>query len=166
MYDEIHARLAPLSGRVDALVRSIDLLPTLVDVMELECPPESCSFDGTSLRDVIEGEPVEARTAYSEAINDLAAYYNTPLENDSLYAIHDGRFKFIARYEGRRKKPSMLFDLSADPRESKNIIEEHPDAEERMRGFLEELGAIAGDKAGTPLSEETLERLRSLGYVK
>ena len=154
------------SGRVDALVRTIDLLPTLVDVMDLQCPSEPCAFDGQSLRAVIEGEPTDTRLAYSESINDLAAYYDSPLNEDSLYAIHDGRFKLIARYQGSLKKPSMLFDLAEDPAESRNVIGEYPEVEERLRNYLESLDAIVGEQTTPPLDEDTLERLRSLGYVK
>lgn len=154
------------SGRVDTLVRTVDLFPTLVDVMELACPGGPCESDGETLSGLIEGSPGDARIAYSESVNDLAAYYDSPLRDDSLYSIQDGRFKLLARYDGATRKPSMLFDLSEDPAETENLIDERPGVEARLRAILDGLDAIAEKQPMSPLDEATRERLRSLGYVR
>ena len=154
------------SGRVKTLVRTIDLLPTIVDLMDLECPNASCDFDGESLRRAIERDAGEPRVAYSESINDLSAYYDSPLENDTLYSVNDGRWKLIARYQDGTKKPSLMFDLTVDPKESANVIDEQAAVEQRLRGYLESLEAVVGEQTMSPLDEDTRERLRALGYVR
>jgi len=154
------------AGRVDALVRTIDLVPTLVDVMALSCPDAGCDFDGISLRGVIEGSESLPRIAYSESINDLAAYENIPNTDDSLYAVNDGRFKLIAFYRGAERRPSLLFDLKRDPWELRNLGERHEDVRERLHARVEALGAVVEDTAPVPLDPEARERLEALGYMR
>ncbi len=152
--------------RVSALARTIDLVPTLVDWMGLECPGGSCDFDGRSLRAAIEGGTPAASVGYSESLNDLSGYSNVPFQNDSFYAVNDGRWKLIARYRGRQSMPSMLFDLENDPRETTNVIERHREIEQRLRAQLEATGAIVEMAPLTPLDPGTRERLEALGYVR
>jgi arylsulfatase A-like enzyme len=154
------------SGRVTGLVRTVDLLPTLVDLMDLQCPQGPCDFDGESLRLMIEKSPSGSRIAYSESLNDLSAYQESPLKNDTLYSVNDGRWKLIARYERGEKRPSLMFDLVTDPTESLNLIRQRPAVEKRLSTYLEELDAVVGEQATAPLEGEARERLRALGYVK
>ena len=152
-------------GRVSDLVRTIDLVPTLVDLLGLDCPGNGCSFDGTSLLPLLAGEDDRPRIAYSESLNDLVAYYRSPWRKDSLYALNDGRWKLIIRREGSQDRPSMLFDLGADPGELSNVIHEQPAVERRLRTHLDRLDAMVDEVMFPPLDPETSDRLRSLGYV-
>ncbi len=154
------------SGRVHDLVRSVDLVPTILDVLDIPCPDGRCGFDGSSLRGVIAGGTRAFPVAYSESLSDLAGYPGSPFANDSLYALNDGRWKLVARYEGLRAKPSWLFDLEADPGETVNLIHAHPDVERRLRRRLEALGSIVEADRSTPLDPSVRERLRSLGYLR
>ncbi len=65
-----------------------------------------------------------------------------------MFAIRDGRWKLIAgNGSGGREKPAgkpfdqpwMLFDLSADPGEQKNVAEENPEVFERLKKTLLEI---------------------------
>jgi arylsulfatase A-like enzyme len=156
----------PWRGRVDALVRTIDLVPTLVDALGAECPEPGCDFDGVSLRSILEGGPDEARIAYSESINDLAAYENSPNRDDSLYALNDGRYKLIAFYRGTTPGPSMLFDLKRDPAELRNLAEDRAGEGARLRSLLDERDALVEDTSTVPLDPEAHRRLKALGYVQ
>ncbi len=156
----------PWRGRVDALVRTIDLVPTLVDALGAACPVAGCDFDGESLRAVLEGGPEGERIAYSESINDLAAYENSPNRDDSLYALNDGRYKLIAFYRGATPGPSLLFDLKRDPAELRNLAEHRAEEGARLRGLLAERDAPVEDTSTVPLDLETRRRLRALGYVQ
>jgi len=65
-----------------------------------------------------------------------------------MFAIRDGKWKLVAgNGSGGREKPIgepfarpfLLFDLSEDPSETTNVIEEHPEIARRLRETLEEM---------------------------
>jgi hypothetical protein len=103
--------------------------------------------------------------AYSESINDLIAYDDSPRAGESLFAVNDGRWKLIAAREGGASKRIELFDLGADPAESRNLAEARPDQAERLRRRLESLAVFPVEGPQEPLPEEVRRRLESLGYL-
>ena len=151
--------------RIPSLVRSIDLVPTLVELLQLDIPAEN-DLDGKSLLDMIDKSAASPRTAYSESINDLSAYYGSQMQNESLYAISDGRWKLILHREESRDKGVELFDLQSDARELTNLSEKHPEIAAQLRDQLEEMQAIVEDPPRPAMDEKTRERLKSLGYIK
>jgi arylsulfatase A-like enzyme len=151
--------------RVSSLVRSIDLVPTLIELLGLNIPEET-GFDGKSLLEIIDESPGQPRIAYSESINDLTAYYDSQLQDDSLYAVSDGRWKLILYREKSRDKELELFDLQADPHELNNLSEKHPEVTSRLRNELIKMQAIVQNPPRPTMDEKTRERLKSLGYIK
>jgi arylsulfatase A-like enzyme len=151
--------------RVSSQVRSIDLVPTLVELIDLNVPAEN-DFDGKSLLDVIDKSEALPRIAYSESINDLTAYYDSQMQNESLYAISDGRWKLILHREKSTDKGLELFDLQSDPHELSNISEKYPEISAQLRNQLEKMQAIVQDPPRPVMDEKTKERLKSLGYIK
>ena len=83
-------------------------------------------------------------------------------------AAQDGRYKYIQSRDGRQE----LYDLSVDPHEGRNLIDEQPDIAGRLREHIVEWLARVpphpGSDAGTEptASEAVLRALRSLGYVE
>jgi arylsulfatase A-like enzyme len=155
-----------MRGRgIDANVRTIDLLPTLLDLLQLE-PPPGAEFDGRSLLGLLEGGDQEPRVAYSESINDLLAYSDSPLRSESLYAVNDGRWKLILHREGGTNKAHELFDLRSDPREELDLADQRPEEARRLMEYLERLQPFAAAGGGDPPDEETLRKLQALGYLK
>jgi arylsulfatase A-like enzyme len=151
--------------RVPSLVRSIDLVPTLVELLDLDIPVD-IDFDGKSLLEVIDGSPSQPRIAYSESINDLTAYYDSQLQDKSLYAVSDGRWKLILHRERAKDAGMELYDLQADPQELNDLSQEFPDVIARLRDELKEMEAVVQDPPRPTMDEKTRERLRSLGYIK
>ena len=118
----------PQGQKVDAIVDTIDFLPTLCDLMGLELPvddtlPEDrAKIDGTSLVPLIRGEAETVRR-------------HTIAENNFFRSIQDGEFKLITRFAaledgawekivaGDLEKP-RLFDLVKDPDETANVFDE------------------------------------------
>jgi len=149
--------------RVRTSVRTVDLLPTLAELLQLD-PPEA-PLDGESLGAFLAGSRQLPRMAYSESINDLMAYDDSPRAGESLFAVNDGRWKLIAAREGGASKRIELFDLSADPTESRNLAEARPDQAERLRRQLEALAVFPVEGPQEPLPEEVRRRLESLGYL-
>jgi arylsulfatase A len=58
-------------------------------------------------------------------------------------ALHFEQWKYIEASEGKKKQPALLFDMSADPMESRNLLKEKPEVAERGRQLLEAI--VDGD---------------------
>ena len=151
--------------RVPSLVRSIDLVPTLIELLDLDIPEEN-EFDGKSLLEIIDGSAAQPRTAYSESINDLTAYYDSQMQNESLYAVSDRRWKLILHREESRDKGVELYDLQSDPLELEDLSGQLPEISARLRNQLDEMQAIVQNPPRPVMDEKTKERLKSLGYIK
>lgn len=104
---------------VPALVRTVDIFPTVLDYLGLKAPRP---VNGTSLRALIEGRDEPARMAYADQINgyDLNASMleKRPLD-DFLYCAMDREWKLV--YRPSHPEQSELFHLAEDPREERNV---------------------------------------------
>lgn len=152
----IRAPALPKGVRVRAQVRSIDLMPTVLDLVGL--PPEP-SVQGTSLLPLALGE--------SKSL-DLVAYGESHYPRlhygwSELRSLRSEEFHFI-------DAPSPeLYDLRIDPGETRNLALERPDAVSELRGRLEdELERNPGAlevREPEALDDETREKLTALGYL-
>ena len=96
----------PPTGRVDALVRTVDIVPTILDLLDL---PGEKDLDGRSLRSLWEGED-EDRTAYMETF--------VPRLNfgwGELRGLRGANLKVI-----QAPRPET-YDLAIDPMELKDL---------------------------------------------
>jgi arylsulfatase A-like enzyme/tetratricopeptide (TPR) repeat protein len=151
---------APGSGlrgvRVQQLVRTIDVLPTILDLTDVD-PPQP--LHGASLvplmRDPAGGEP---RLAYSESMSVHLQYGWS-----ALYGLRTSNEKFI---DAPRAE---LYDLARDPSETDNEFARRPERAQELRDRLARLRAEI--EVGAPetqeanLDQETLGMLAALGYV-
>ena len=140
-------------GRVAGQVTTADILPTVLDLVGL--PPEQ-GIDGRSLALAVTRPQAEvSHTAYLET---YFPRYHFGWQH--LRAARDGRYKYIDAPEPE------LYDLAADPGETKNIYKSHGARGEPLRLWLEEIGS---QSAAVPerreLDPEALQRLAALGYV-
>lgn len=123
---------------VKGLVRTTDLLPTLLDYLGVPAPGP---LDGKSLRGLMEdradGGQDPARLAFADAINgyDLNALQirSRPLD-DFLYCAMDARWKLV--YRPAHPEASELFDLESDPRETRNRFAEESGRARMLEGEL------------------------------
>lgn len=100
---------------------TMDLFPTVADILGL---PESVMLrpiDGTSLKPLFAGEIRERRQPI-------------PFRYGSKAAMVDNRYKLLAG--DLRKGSFQLYDLVADPKESRDISAEQPERFERMKKQL------------------------------
>jgi choline-sulfatase len=96
-YDAMHGR------RVSDVVRSVDVMPTVLDLLGVRADDR---HDGESLVPLMTGARTElGLEAYSEAV-----YPQFHFGWSQLTALHSGRFKYIAA-----PRPE-LYDLQEDPR--------------------------------------------------
>jgi arylsulfatase A-like enzyme len=154
--------------RSDALVRTIDIVPTILDWLELH-PSLARSVEGRSLLTTLRGgQTVSGLVAYADSLNMLTYQpwtERTEEKDEMLFAVTDGKWKYI--HHRIREERSELYNLDEDPEETTNLIAGEPGVARRLRRNLEERGAFPGSAPDTDgMSEEDLERLRSLGYVQ
>lgn len=126
---------------VAAQVRTIDVMPTVLQAIGLPLP----EMEGASLQSMIRGQAESSpRIAYADALSlrdTFAPRRGLPLNcRDNLFAVCDGRWKFI-RHQFNPEN-NELFDLDADPLELTNVAAEHPDIIERLNEFLIENRAL------------------------
>lgn len=143
----------PSGVRVDDPVSLVDVAPTLLARLEV---PALASTDGRDLAPLWEGNPAAAeRTLFAQASPAIAS--------DARRAARRGRFKLLVDREAGTR---TLFDLTADPGETRDATAEHPEAARALEEALDalEAGGREGAPAG-PLDPETEEQLRALGYL-
>lgn len=153
---------APLSGvghhRIHEPTRSVDLLPTVLDM--LGTSPSPSSIDGVSLLPMMRGQAHDlGLEAYSET--------EYPLNHfgwSALMSLRRDRFKLV-----EAPKPE-LYDLDTDPGELRNLYAERPALADRMQRRLKVLRSESSRR--TVSQSDTLsvshrpdERLAGLGYV-
>jgi arylsulfatase A-like enzyme/Tfp pilus assembly protein PilF len=140
----------PAGVTVLAPVRHVDLLPTVLDAIGA---PAAAGLAGASLRPLIDGGDDDERASYFEAMSSALTRGWAPLRG-----VVAGRAKYIDL------PIPELYDLAADPRESENLAErESARAHEmfqRLRAF-----DVAPPARAQAETSETIERLRSLGYI-
>lgn len=131
--------------------RLVDVAPTILDLIGLPALP---SVDGVSLRPLAEGRAQDVPPAYVETLQPWISYGWSPLKGLRTRAL-----KLI-----EAPKPE-LFDLAADPQESRNVLAGRGEAAFGLRRGIARVEARP--EAGSQASDdpEVLERLRSLGYV-
>lgn len=139
--------------RIHGLVQTIDLFPTLVAAAGLPVPKQ----DGTDLRELTGGDRHGRRAVFSEHAGRLGVSVRT---QDWRYGINQGNTRFFP--DG-----PYLYDLKADPGETRNLAGQGRPIERELNGLL--LRWIA-DRHRTPgpksrdLTDEEEQRLRALGY--
>lgn len=156
---------ADLAGRVvDAQVRTLDLTPTMLDLLDIDAAPE---FDGSSLATLMNGSDTAGTgPAYS-------GLYPIPKKFDRvLHAVRAEGWKLIELEPGwmgggaaaYQPLSYELYHVVADSAELVNRIDTAPE----QRASLESLLNSQKHAPVTPeveLSDEDLEKLRSLGYI-
>jgi len=152
--------------RIDVQVRSIDVMPTVAELMgaEMDVP-----MSGRSLVPILIGNETTHRVAMSGENN----------RGVPRISIRDGRYKYIATIpsgetdggapEALAVPPAQLYDLLNDPGEDLNLIGEKPRLARTMANTLARwyngLGKSGLDANPRVIDAKLLGRLRALGYV-
>ena len=136
---------------IETPVRHIDILPTILDAEGLL--PAGANYPGTSLRPVIASGGGDDRPSYFEAMTANVTRGWAPLRG-----VLVGREKYIDL------PITELYDLTRDPEETTNIATVRTGRTEVLVNILKGFDMTP---PGRPREEtpDTLERLRSLGYV-
>jgi arylsulfatase A-like enzyme len=150
---------------VTSPVQLIDLVPTLLDLTGL---PPNPNAEGKSLRRLLAGEhPGGTRWAYAFTESGYAQNYQRSITSEHYKLVYvpdtnDRRFMKGSELE--------LYDLKADPKETKNLIAEQPEVADHLKkelwSWMESSGASAAVPAAVHLDHGTEAQLRSLGYIE
>ncbi|MCI0416487.1 sulfatase-like hydrolase/transferase [bacterium] len=139
---------------VEEQVQSIDILPTIADLLGFKTDG---SVQGKTMRALLEGRETDTPPAYLESLTPKL-YYSW----SELTSLRTNDWKYIEAPDPE------LYNLKDDPEELRNLIAESPDQARQMREQLMKLIAIgqkAQDKQAESLDAERLEQLASLGYI-
>lgn len=136
-------------------VAAVDVAPTIVQVTQ---PSSAARFQGYSLLRQIDTQ----RSARAEAVYAESLYPRDSFGWHELRALVGSEFAYI---EAPRPE---LYDLKRDPGEDSNVIATHSAVAASLLDELSEYGRkFAPREPSLPVSldTETLEKLKSLGYV-
>jgi arylsulfatase A-like enzyme len=155
-------------AEVSAVVSLVDVAPTLADLMRLDF---SAAFaEGRSLTPLLAGGSLEPRPSFAETGQ---SFFPDALERRVRFdvagrqrAVIDGRWKLVWTPGLSPELGFELYDLVADPGETRDLHRtDHPEAE-RLRALLFAWLRDAKDRPPQPASADDLRRLRELGYVE
>ncbi len=138
-------------GRViDAQVRHVDVVPTVLDALGADSTDE---VEGSSLLDVVASGSGNDRPAYFEAMTAYLSRGWAPLRG-----VLVGRDKYIDLPLPER------YALDTDPDERRNIVETDPTRLQVLRNTLRTFDVSPPGQPGEETGE-VLARLRALGYI-
>ena len=147
----------------------INLMPTVLDMMGWGLPANV--FHGKSVAPVLHGD-----AEYTEPYVVEEAGEGGLKRHNYLRSIQDMQWKLV-HVPAQSYRDMMqgveyeLYDVLADPMETVNVADEHPDIVERLRFALEDIMDATGPVAPPPgqaprYTDEQLRQLRALGYIR
>ncbi len=152
----------PIGRRVGEQVRQIDIMPTILDLAGIGAPPTA---DGRSLVPLMHGDALPEVPAFIETCQNSR-------EPSSFYGVRYGGYKYA--FDARNPKvPEELYDLNADPDETKNLAATLPARAAELRALIE-AHLAAAETAAVSMTDELsdaemaglADHLRKLGYVE
>jgi len=152
---------------ISALVRNVDIFPTVLDMLGLINPD---NIDGRSLLPLMQGDKLDEHPAYIEVGINLAQLINSknPKAQPKVIGIRTSNYKYY-RLRVDPKKHIHLFDLINDPLEEHNIAKSNPEIVSTMEKILYEMIKDSQNNESDTLSDEEIKRaqetLLRLGYI-
>jgi len=163
--------------RIDRQVRLVDIMPTLLELWGFQQTDWPSPIDGQSLAPLLkcETDPLEACTlavppSYAETspgqISEEDIKGRETFTGPEQQSLRTERYKLILHADGHRE----LYDLQGDPGELNNLADSKKTLSDQLAKKLTDLVAPEARRHAHRSSHEekeseTLQRLRSLGYV-
>jgi len=143
---------APAGLRVKQQVRSVDLLPTLLEMLGGNVPP---GVQGVSLVPAFSGKHLPTDCSYTETL-----FPKLNMGWSELRGIRTNRWMYI-----RAPKPE-LYDLVQDPGETTNVIDKYAAEAAELEAKLKKITEEDSETVKpAPVDPRTMQQLRSLGYL-
>lgn len=115
-------------------VRTIDLMPTILDYLEIPLSPNYEGLDGVSLMPLVRGEKMKENIAYSETGNPLNS--KEPPREPNTKSVRTSKWKLVYNQHNETKE---LYDLEHDPKEEKNLYGTGLETEKVLWAELEKI---------------------------
>lgn len=149
--------LLPNNKKIDTLVRSIDIFPTILDMLAL-LEKNNLAIEGNSLLPVMLGQDIgKEHPVYS-----LGADSN----NRGRISLRTRNWKLIVT---RNQNECELYNLKNDPGELINLVsiekEQFKVLKQELDNYIRQSKSPI-QKTKVALDEETVQRLKSLGYLQ
>ncbi len=129
----------PAGERIDAQVRQIDIMPTILDILDI---PLDKPIQGKSYLPMLLGHGDFQESAFSET---TPCGYSCPkrLVQNRLRSVRTNDWKLISIYKHETDETTYeLYNLQHDPAETQNVIDEEPEVaaefKDKLRYWMEE----------------------------
>ncbi len=160
----------PAGRRIDTMVRSIDIMPTILDFLKISQSPNT---QGTSLLPALDGKLEETPVLLEATLH----YY----EGDKLghvpimiSGLRTSEWKLVYVTMEKDGKPGWvgeLYNVAQEPLELENVAGKNQETLDRLLGEMHSMtraysaGALPKNNR-LEMDVETREKLKSLGYLK
>ncbi len=150
------------AARVHEIVETVDLLPTVLDLLGVE-PPPGLEVQGESLAPLLAGR----RPERGDHLGFSSVWARRPGldRNRAIHTVRSRRWKLVV-YPALDGDRVRLFDLATDSGELEDVGDRHPQIRD---GLLAELAKWStGETAPAEeieLTPEDVENLKALGYL-
>ncbi len=167
-------KLIPTPRRIPESVQLIDVMPSVLDLLAIKQP---AVVEGQSLAPFAKGQPFQrigrvmtSRFAHPYSLHDE---FNPENHVDSMALIND-KWKLIYRENGKSVGLNKveLYDRQVDRGDTNNVAPQHPQEVERMMAGIgtwmdaqKQIRAALGRGSKAAVDKDTMDRLRSLGYL-
>lgn len=121
------APLLPAGAEFDAQVRTVDLVPTLLELLELSPSSRHTALTGRSLLPLIRGEETSGRPAFTETGGVEGP--NPSPDHPNVKSLRADGWKLIYN---QTTNAFELYNLVEDPRETTNLYTTHPEKAREM----------------------------------
>jgi arylsulfatase A-like enzyme len=116
-------------------VRSIDILPTILEVLSIPVDTKYEKMQGESLVPFINGNG-KSKLAFSQSGNPLNT--GQPPKEPNVWAVRTNEWKFIRNVHNGTEE---LYSLKDDPREENNVISRFPQKAAELRIQLDQISS-------------------------
>lgn len=147
-------------GELPTAAQLLDVMPTLLDLAGLPPPPGAT---GASLRPLLDGAPaprLQQRTIMSEAYLPRAPHR----------AVMEGRWKLVHIPARREQSGFLLFDMQADPGETRDVLSANSEVALRLArtlaNYCMKLPRYRSDAPPAPMTQDDARTLREMGYIE
>jgi arylsulfatase A-like enzyme len=113
----------PAGSTSDAVISHVDLMATVCDAVGVPLPPDA-GPDSVSALAAWRGEPYEPARSAIVSVS----------QNAAEYAVRSGAWKLIVAAQGMVSRE--LYQLSKDPSEQTNLLDQHPDQARDLSNLL------------------------------
>jgi arylsulfatase A-like enzyme len=151
--------------KLDRVVRHVDVLPTLAEMLDTTLDQQVVPVVGQSLLPLLSGRRLPVRYAFAQRREADGGRIRGGWEKGDVFSIQSQDYKYIYHSRG----DDELYDLRRDPLESENLTGVRTDVEKRMRDeavhIHNAMSAQGEALGGGEINPEYVETLKALGYL-